>query len=143
MSRSSTTSVTAKPACSIAAFIRDFGFAAATAGMKPFRGKSCVRNSSPTVTNTNHLMSMVRFIPSFTTPACETPSRPWVEQVMERAGAAASPAGPATTHEPGNAEGAALSETETPRRRAQVLEELNDAADTESDLNSCMPSRYS
>ena len=57
--------------------------------------------------------------------------RPWVEQVMERAGAAASPAGPVTSHEPGNAEGAALSETETLRRRVQVLEELNDAAEKE------------
>ena len=57
--------------------------------------------------------------------------RPWVEQVMERAGAAASPAGPVTSHEPENAEGAALSETETLRRRVQVLEELNDAAGKE------------
>ena len=57
--------------------------------------------------------------------------RPWVEQSVERAGTAACPAGPAMSREPDNAEGAALSETETLRRRVQELEELNDAADQE------------
>ena len=57
--------------------------------------------------------------------------RPWVEQAVERAGTAACPAGPAMSREPDNAEGAALSETETLRRRVQELEELNDAADQE------------